>query len=91
MFSVELGHFIYWVPVMKLLKMFAQNLHIYHRNDSTSACITYTFYLHVSLGRRNWLRCRGNVFLAHTVYVHVVVFCTCSVLSLMGLALDLID
>jgi len=41
-FSVELGCFIYWVPV---LEMFAQNLHIYHRNDSTSACIIHFIYI----------------------------------------------
>jgi len=35
------GHFIYWVPVLELLKIFAQYLHIYHRNDCTSACIIH--------------------------------------------------
>ena len=45
MFLVELGRFIYWVPVWELLKIFAQNLHIYHRNDSTSACIIYFIYI----------------------------------------------
>ena len=34
------GHFIYWVPVLELLKIFA-HLHIYHRNDCTSACIIH--------------------------------------------------
>ena len=45
MFPVELGHFIYLVPVLELWKIFAQNLHIYHRNDSTAACIIYFIYL----------------------------------------------
>jgi len=61
-FPAELGRFIYWVPVLELLKIFAQNLHIYHRNDSTSACIIHfiilfilLFYLHISLWRCNWL------------------------------------
>jgi len=29
MFPVALGRFIYWFPVLELLKIFAQNLHIY--------------------------------------------------------------
>ena len=45
MFPVELGRFIYWVPVLELLKIFAQNLHIHHRNDSTSACIIHFIYI----------------------------------------------
>jgi len=44
-FPVELGCFIYWVPVLELLKIFAQNLHIYPRNDSTSACIIHFNYV----------------------------------------------
>ena len=45
MFPVELGCFIYWVSVLELLKIFAQNLHINHRNDSTSACIIHFIYI----------------------------------------------
>ena len=45
MFPVALGRFIYWVPVSELLKIFAQNLHIYHINDSTSACIIHFIYI----------------------------------------------
>ena len=45
MFPVKLGRFIYWVRVLELLKIFAQNLHIYHRNDSTSACIIHFIYI----------------------------------------------
>jgi len=30
--------------------------------------VHYTFYLHIILGRRNWLRCRGRFFMAHTVF-----------------------
>ena len=45
MFPVELGHFIYCAPVLKLLEIFAQNLHIYHKNDSTSACIIHFIYI----------------------------------------------
>ena len=30
--------------------------------------VHYTFYLHIILGRRNWLRCRGRFFIAHTVF-----------------------
>jgi len=30
---------------MELLKIFAQNLHIYHKNDSISACIIYFIYI----------------------------------------------
>ena len=45
MFPVELDRFIYWVPVLELSKIFAQNLHIYHRNDSTSACIIHFIYI----------------------------------------------
>jgi len=44
-FPVKLGRFIYWVRVLELLKIFAQNLHIYHRNDSTSACIIHFIYI----------------------------------------------
>jgi len=29
-FPVELGRFIYWVPVLEFLKIYAQNLHKYH-------------------------------------------------------------
>jgi len=36
------------VPVMELLKIFAQNLHIYHRNDCTSACIIRFIYILVT-------------------------------------------
>ena len=45
MFPVQLGRFIYWVPVSELLKIFAQNLHIYHRYDSTSACTVHFIYI----------------------------------------------
>jgi len=45
MFPVELGHFIYWVPVLEHLKIFAQNLHIHHKNYSTSACIIHFIYI----------------------------------------------
>jgi len=45
MFPVELDCFIYWVPVLELLKIFAQNSDIYHRNDSTSACIIHFIYI----------------------------------------------
>ena len=45
MFPAELGRFIYWVPVLELFKIFAQNLHIYHRNDSTSECIIHFIYI----------------------------------------------
>jgi len=44
-FPVELCHFIDWFLVLELLKIFAQNLHIYHRNDSTSACIIHFIYI----------------------------------------------
>jgi len=44
-FPVDLHHFIYWVSVLELLKIFAQNLHIYHGNDSTSACIMQFIYI----------------------------------------------
>jgi len=44
-FPVELDRFIYWVPVLELSKIFAQNLHIYHRNDSISACIMHCIYM----------------------------------------------
>jgi len=44
-FPVELGRFIYWVPVLELLKIFAQNLHIQYINDSTSACIIHFIYI----------------------------------------------
>ena len=45
LFPVELGHFIYWVPIMELLKIFTQNLHIYCRNVSASACIIHFVYI----------------------------------------------
>ena len=45
MLTVELGHFIYWVPVLELLKIFAQSLHIYHTNNSTSARIIHFIYI----------------------------------------------
>ena len=45
MFPVELCHFIDWFLVLELLQIFAQNLHIYHRNDSTSACIIHFIYI----------------------------------------------
>ena len=69
-FLVELGRFIYWVPVLDILKIFAQNLHIYRRNDSTSACIIGLHFIYIlvledvigsDVGG-------GAVFLAHTVY-----------------------
>jgi len=44
-FPVEFGRFIYWVPVLELLKIFAENSHRYHRNDSTSACIIHFIYI----------------------------------------------
>jgi len=44
-FPVELGHFIYWVPVLEFLKIFAHNLHIYHKNDSSLACIIHFIYI----------------------------------------------
>ena len=62
MFPVELGRFIYWVPVLELLKIFAQNLHIHHTNDSTSACIIHFIYILIGIGGRNSLRCRGAVW-----------------------------
>jgi len=31
--------------VMGLLKIFQQNLHIYHRNDSTSLCTIHFIYI----------------------------------------------
>ena len=45
MFPAELGRFIYWVPVLELLKIFAQNLYIYNRNDSTLVCIIHFIYI----------------------------------------------
>jgi len=36
--------------------------------------VHYTFYLHISLGRCNWLRCRGQFILAHTVVISFVRF-----------------
>ena len=45
MFPVELGRFIYWVPVLEFLKIFAHNLHIYHKNDSSLACIIHFIYI----------------------------------------------
>ena len=45
MFPVEFGRFIYWVPVLELLKIFAENSQRYHRNDSTSACIIHFIYI----------------------------------------------
>ena len=44
-FPIELGRFIYWVPVLELLKIFAQNLYIYNRNDSTLVCIIHFIYI----------------------------------------------
>jgi len=44
-FPAELGRFIYWVPVLELLKIFAQNSDIYHINDSTSAYIIHFIYI----------------------------------------------
>ena len=65
MFPVELDRFICCVPVVELLKMFVQNLHIYHRNDSTSVCIIYFIYI---LVLENVIGSDvGGVFLAHTV------------------------
>ena len=43
--SVELGRFNCLVLVMGLLKIFQQNLHIYHRNDSTSLCNINFMYI----------------------------------------------
>jgi len=67
--TVELGHFIYCVPVFELLKIFAQHLHTYHKNDSTSACIIHFVYILVLedvIGSDV-----GGGFLAHTVHRNV--------------------
>jgi len=40
-----LGRFNCLVLVMGLLKIFQQNLHIYHRNDSTSLCSIHFIYI----------------------------------------------
>ena len=45
MFPVELGRFNCLVLVMGLLKIFQQNLHIYHRNDSNSLCTIHFIYI----------------------------------------------
>jgi len=44
-FPVEFGRFIYCIPVLELLTIFAPNLHLYHRNDSTSVCIIHFIYI----------------------------------------------
>jgi len=64
--SCRIETLLYWVPVLELLKIFAQNLHIYHRNDSTSACIIHFMYILVMedvIGSDVW----GGIFWAHTV------------------------
>ena len=45
MFPVELGRFNCLVLVMGLLIIFQQNLHKYHRNDSTSLCTIHFIYI----------------------------------------------
>jgi len=67
-FPAELGRFIHWVPVLEILKIFAQNLHIYHRNDSTSACIIGLHFIYILVLEDVIGSDVGvAVFLAHTV------------------------
>jgi len=61
-FPAELGRFIYWVPVLELLKIFAQKLHVYYIYDSTSVCICI-LVLEDVIGSDG-----GGGFLAYTVY-----------------------
>jgi len=63
---VSCSRFIYWVPVLELLKIFAQNPHIYHRNDCTLACIIHFVYILV-LEDVIGSDVEGRFILAHTV------------------------
>ena len=65
MFPVALGRFIYWAPVLELLKIFAQNLYryIYHRNDSNSACIIHF------ITRHSLVRAKGEVLVLLCFFV----------------------
>jgi len=65
--TAEVVHFIYWVPVWELLKMCAQNFHIYHRKNSAAACIIHFIYMLVLQHRFG--SDVGMVFLAHTVFI----------------------
>ena len=67
MFPAELGRFIYWVPVLELLKIFVQNSDIYHINDSTSAYIIHFIYILVLEDVTGSDVGGGGFFLAHTV------------------------
>ena len=61
-----MGRFIYWVQVLELLKIFAQNFHIYHSSDSTSACIIHFIYI-LFLEDVICSYVVGRFILAHTV------------------------
>jgi len=77
-FPVELDRFIYWVPVLELLNIFAQNLHIYLRNDSTSVCIIHFIYILVleDVIGSDVAGARGS-FLARTVECNALTLFQC--------------
>ena len=56
-----------------LLKIFQQNLHIYHTNDSTSLCTIHFIYILV-LEDVIVSDVRGRFLLAHLVYIYIYIY-----------------
>jgi len=69
--SCRVGSLQLFILVMGLLKIFQQNLHIYHRNDSISLCTIHFIYILV-LEDVIGSDVGGQFLLAHPVYIFII-------------------